>query len=56
MQIDIVVGRISGFGGVERVIEEWFQEFNYDDQIKLRLVLPIGTENLNWLKEKNITK
>lgn len=52
LQIDIVVGRISGFGGVERVIEEWFQEFSTDSGTNLRIVLPIGTEDTKWLEEK----
>lgn len=48
--IDIVVGRISGFGGVENVISDWF--INLRDEFNLKLVLPIDTSNDKWLLGK----
>lgn len=50
--IDVVVGRISGFGGVENVISDWFKKIG--DEFDLRLVLPIDTGNDSWLNGKKV--
>ncbi|MFT9004725.1 MAG: glycosyltransferase [Liquorilactobacillus hordei] len=50
--LDIIVGRISGFGGVENVIDDWF--INLKNEFNIRLVLPIDTLNTDWLQNKKV--
>lgn len=49
--IDVIVPYLSGFGGMETVSKEVFSYYmKNDERINLRLIVPQGTENMEWLE------